>query len=199
MKRRIFICLLGVFIICSASKKDKPIQKEKESYSCFLGDLVLAKKGYFDNLIKNTGYSMIKNQNELYKKKFLDFENKDVISIAKGKIKYKIRKKINGKNYKIFLYTLIGDIKKDSIIFYENVSKIRGNDSYSCMSYLDLKKNEVWQIRLFSSSIDKNLSFISFVKSKVTESGQIKTDSLYYLDEALETDLYNYKIKLKLE
>ncbi|TDO94968.1 hypothetical protein [Flavobacterium sp. 245] len=186
----LFIFLATLLVISFAFTKN---QKENQISTYFLGDKLLAKKGYFDNLTEDKGFPIIKKQNDLYEKNYSEFN--DIVHDSNSNLKFKLQKVINEKKYRIILYTILNNKKKDSIDFYENIANIRGKDDYYCLSYLDLKKNEIWQIKVFSSKANKNLSFISFAKKKVTKSGNIKTDSLYYLDESLELELYNFKTK----
>ncbi|WP_394773622.1 hypothetical protein [Flavobacterium sp.] len=99
------------------------------------------------------------------------------------------------KKYRIVLYTLIENEKKDSIEFYRNVDDLKYEPSnYTCLSYLDLKVKNIWQLKYFSSPVDKSVGYIIYEKKKIMENGKIETDSLFYLDESLDVEMEKNKL-----
>lgn len=162
----------------------------------FLGDSILAVKNYFNDLTYNTGYLTLKKQNDVYIKNFLDFRNNEIPQIISNtKLKLEKQSIIDKTKYRIVLYSFINDKKIDSIEFYRNVSNLENEPSnYTCLSYLDLRNRKVWQIKYFSSSVDKSVSYISFERNKIMENGKIEIDSLYYLDEQQDVQMGKYKL-----
>lgn len=158
----------------------------------FLGDSTLGSKRYFDDLTDDKGYLMLKKQDNLYKKIYLNFKNSkfpQIISAEGAKLKFE-KQFINETKYRIVLYTFINDRKKDSIEFYRNVEDLKYEPShYTSMSYLDSKNKKIWQIKYFSSSVDKSIGYVLYERSKIMENGKIITDSLYYLDESLDVEM----------
>ncbi|WP_172426973.1 hypothetical protein, partial [Flavobacterium sp. ACN2] len=87
------------------------------------------------------------------------------------------------------LYTLLNDKKKDSIEFYRStVDKEIPN--YTCLSYLDVKNNKIWQLKYFATDTE----IILYMNNDVKKDGSIKRDSLYFLDESKEAKMDTYKL-----
>ena len=192
---------LGIFFLIVLLSFGFTCEKEsrfKFQENIFSGDSTLAKKTYFENLTKkNKGYSILKKQNESYQKNYLNFKNGIVPQLKKDNLKLKFEKQFldNGKKYRIVLYTFINNKKKDSIEFYRNVDDLQNEPSnYTCLSYLDLKNKKIWQIKYFSSPVDKSVGYVSYEKNKVLENGKIETNSLYYLDESLDVEMEKNKL-----
>lgn len=182
-------------IILFSCKKNNGLS-EKQNKDIFLGDSIIMENNYFQNLSEANGYSILSTQNKLYQKKYSNFKNSD-ISQLKDNIKFKFEKQfLNEKRkYRIVLYTFIHNTKKDSFEFYRNVNDLKYEPSnYTSLSYLDLKHNKIWQIKYFSSPIDKSVGYILYAKNKILENGKIETDSLYYLDESLDVEMEKNKL-----
>jgi hypothetical protein len=158
----------------------------------FLGDSKISRghEKYFRTLVQANGYMILKNQNDQYKKIYQKFDKTEFINSSSKQIKFILTKQnVNpNKDYRIVLYTYLNGRKKDSIEFYRNFYS-NEFESYTCMSYLDLKENKIWQIKYFSS--DK---IILYGSKKININGNIKTDSLYYLDESLEATMQKYNL-----
>ncbi|WP_456311784.1 hypothetical protein [Pseudomonas shirazensis] len=93
------------------------------------------------------------------------------------------------------MYTFFDNKKKDSIEFYRNVDDLKYEPShYTSLSYLDIKNKKIWQIKYFSSPVDKSVGYVVFERSKIKENGKIETDSLYYLDESLDVEMEKNKL-----
>lgn len=165
----------------------------KSDRNIFSGDSILAMKNYFEHLTDDDkGYLILKKQNESYQNHYANFINTDSLQFSSNNIQFKLEKQFlsNEKNYRIVLYTLIDNKKRDSIEFYRNVNDLRYEPgSYTSLSYLDLKNKKIWQIKYFSSRVDKSVGYILYAKNKVMENGKIETDSLYYLDESLDVEM----------
>ncbi|TDO94966.1 hypothetical protein [Flavobacterium sp. 245] len=194
MKTKSLLVIFLVIILFSCKKNNG--LSEKQNKEVFLGDSIIMENNYFHNLNEANGYSILSTQNKLYQKKYSNFKYRNV-SQLKDNIKFKFEKQFinKGKKYRIVLYTLINNIKKDSIEFYKNVKDLHHEPSnYTSLSYLDLKHNEIWQIKYFSSSVDKSVGYILYAKNKILENGKIETDSLYYLDESLDVEMEKNKL-----
>lgn len=170
----------------------------KSDKEVFLGDSVLAIKNYFENLNNNTGYVILKKQNELYLKNYSNFLNNDIPQISSStNIKLKFEKQLfKSKNeYRIVLYTFLNDKKIDSVEFYRNVTALEYEpSSYTNLSYLNLKNGKIWQIKYFSSPVDKSIGYIFYGRKEILQSGKVETDSLYYLDESLDVEMEKNKL-----
>lgn len=162
----------------------------------FSGDSTLGSKKYFDHLTDDKGYSILKKQNDLYQKEYLDFMNSKLPQIISNNTKLQFEKQfINETKYRIVLYTFFDNKKKDSIEFYRNVDDLKYEPShYTSLSYLDIKNKKIWQIKYFSSPVDKSIGYVLYERSKVMENGKIETDSIYYLDESLDVEMYKNKL-----
>jgi hypothetical protein len=161
----------------------------EQNNDIFLGDSIIIKKKYFENLSKAKGYSILKTQNALYEKNYLNFEKN---SIKTNNIDFKFEKQLikGGKKYRIVMYTFVANTKKDSIEFYRNVDDLKYEPSnFTSLSYLDLRDKKIWQIKYFSSPVDKSVGYVLFERSKINENGKIESDSLYYLDESLDVEM----------
>jgi len=194
MKTKFLLTIFLVTILFSCKKNNG--LSEKQNKEIFLGDSIIMENNYFQNLSEANGYSILNTQNNLYQKKYFNFKNSDV-SQLRDNIYFKIEKQFinKGKKYRVVLYTLINNIKKDSIEFYKNVKDLQYEPSnYTSLSYLDLKHNEIWQIKYFFSSVDKSVGYILYAKNKILENGKIETDSLYYLDESLDIEMEKNKL-----
>jgi len=210
----ILISTLFVFILnsCNSEKKEQVLSGVKSindsltttlkdslqgfyksDRNIFSGDSILAIKNYFEHLTDDDkGYLILKKQNESYQNHYANFINTDSLQFSSNNIQFKLEKQFlsNEKNYRIVLYTLIDNKKRDSIEFYRNVNDLRYEPgSYTSLSYLDLKNKKIWQIKYFSSRVDKSVGYILYAKNKVMENGKIETDSLYYLDESLDVEM----------
>ncbi|WP_264551510.1 hypothetical protein [Flavobacterium sp. N2038] len=216
MKNVIVFFIIIIFSSCKEENKNTVSVKETKSKTkkvgvnqnlrrfyisgenVFLGDSTLAVKNYFNNLTDNTGYLTLKKQNDVYLNNYLDFRNNKIPQIfSNGNAKLKLEKQsiIDKTKYRIVLYSFINDKKIDSIEFYRNVSHLENEPSnYTCLSYLDLKNRKVWQIKYFSSSVDKSVNYILYERNKIMENGKIETDSLYYLDELQDVQMGKYKL-----
>nr|WP_155079014.1 hypothetical protein [Flavobacterium sp. MC2016-06]MBU3861962.1 hypothetical protein [Flavobacterium sp. MC2016-06] len=184
-----------VHIVNSDSLISKPVLKSEENI--FFGDSILAKKNYFENLNGNKGYQRLKNQNDSYQSKYSNFGNNvtpEIISIGHLKLKFE-KQFLEGKKYRIILYTFLDDKKKDSLEFYRNVSDLKNEPSnYTSLSYLNFKDKKIWQIKYFSSPIDNYVGFILYNKNTIKENGKIEIDSIYYLDESLDVEMEKNKL-----
>lgn len=167
-------------------------------YNIFLGDSTLETKNYFENLTDSTGYVLLKKQNQLYVKNYLDFLNDDISQISSDKnIKLKFEKQFfkNKNEYRIVLYSFLNDKKVDSLEFYRNVTDLEYEPSnYTNLSYLNFKNGKIWQIKYFSTPVDKSVAYILYERKKILESGKLETDSLYYLDESLDVEMGKNKL-----
>lgn len=163
----------------------------------FSGDSTLSIKKYFDDLTDDKGYLTLKKQNDLYQKKYLNFKNSKLPQIVftdNAKLKFE-KQFINEIEFRIVLYTFIDNKKKDSIEFYRNVDDLKYEPShYNTLSYLDIKNKKIWQIKYFSSQVDKSVGYVSYVRDKVMENGKIEMDTIYYLDESLDVEIYKQKL-----
>lgn len=107
-------------------------------------------------------------------------------------IDFKFEKQLisGGKKYRIVLYTFFDNKKKDSIEFYRNVDDLKYEPSnFTSLSYLDLRDKKIWQIKYFSSPVNKSVGYVLYERSKIKENGKIESDSLYYLDESLDAEM----------
>lgn len=160
----------------------------KQSYNNFFGDstIGLGKEKYFKSITKQDGSSVLEKQNNLYKSRFSSFEKSNVIN-AKYQLVKQILKSKN--DYRIILYTLLNDKKKDSIEFYRStVDKEIPN--YTCLSYLDVKNNKIWQLKYFATDTE----IILYMNNDVKKDGSIKRDSLYFLDESQDVKMDKYNL-----
>lgn len=160
----------------------------KQSYNNFFGDstIGLGKEKYFKSITKQDGSSVLEKQNNLYKSRFSSFEKSNVIN-AKYQLVKQILKSKN--DYRIILYTLLNDKKKDSIEFYRRtVDKEIPN--YTCLSYLDVKNNKIWQLKYFATDTE----IILYMNNDVKKDGSIKRDSLYFLDESQDVKMDKYNL-----
>ncbi|GAA3767894.1 hypothetical protein [Flavobacterium ginsengiterrae] len=164
----------------------------------FLGDSILETKNYFQNLTDTTGYTLLKKQNELYLKNYLDFINNNIPQIGSDRnIKLKFEKQLfkNKDEYRIVLYSFLNNKKVDSLEFYRNATHLEYEPSnYTNLSYLNLKNGKIWQIKYFSSPVDKSVGYIFYGRKKILESGKVETDSLCYLDESLDVEMEKNKL-----
>lgn len=185
-------------IIGNTKLKDSSQGFYKSEKNIFLGDSILAIKNYFDHLTDDNGYSILKKQNNFYFKNYSAFINSDMPQIGSNRnVQLKFEKQLitNKAKYRIVLYTFLNNKKTDSIEFYRNVDDLEYEPSnYTCLSYLDLKDKRIWQIKYFSSSVDKSVGYVLYEKSKVMENGKIKSDSLFYLDESLDVEMEKSKL-----
>jgi len=194
MKTKFLLAIFLVIILFSCKKNNRLI--EKHNKDVFLGDSIIMENNYFQNLSEVNGYSILSMQNKLYQKKYSNFKNSDV-SQLKDNINFKFEKQYvnKGDKYRIVLYTLIHNTKKDSFEFYRNVNDLKYEPSnYTSLSYLDLKHSKIWQIKYFSSPVDKSVGYILYAKNKILENGKIETDSPYYLDESLDVEMEKNKL-----
>ena len=194
MKTKFLLAIFLVIILFSCKKNNRLI--EKQNKDVFLGDSIIMENNYFQNLSEVNGYSILSMQNKLYQKKYSNFKNSDV-SQLKDNINFKFEKQYvnKGDKYRIVLYTLIHNTKKDSFEFYRNVNDLKYEPSnYTSLSYLDLKHSKIWQIKYFSSPVDKSVGYILYAKNKILENGKIETDSPYYLDESLDVEMEKNKL-----
>ncbi len=159
----------------------------------FLGDssLGLGYEKYFKSIASSKESLILDKQNSLYQKKFANLNKSELLSSNFNKVKFKLVKQILNKNeYRIFLYSILNNIKKDSIEFYRNKKNATPNYNYTCLSYLDLKHSAVWQIRYFTPGSE----IISYKRIDIKANGSLQSDTLYYLDESLDVKMSNYKL-----
>lgn len=198
LKNKLLIIFTCFIVISCNRKKENTIKLDNnQSTILFFGDSILGTKNYFKNLTKEKGYTILKKQNDLYQKSYLNFENGDISQFNTENINFKFEKQFlnSEKKFRIVLYTFVDSKKKDSIEFYRNVDDLKYEPSnYTCLSYLDLKNKKIWQMKYFSSPVDKSVGYILYKKNKVMENGKIETDSLYYLDESLDVEMEKYKL-----
>jgi len=115
----------------------------------------------------------------------------DLIKSNFNKLKFKlVKQSINKKEYRVVLYSLINNIKKDSIEFYRSKKNATANYNYTCLSYLGLKHNAVWQIKYFTPYSE----IISYKRIDIKVNGSLQSDTLYYLDESLDVEMSKYKL-----
>ncbi|MCM0666441.1 hypothetical protein [Flavobacterium tyrosinilyticum] len=174
--------------VLSQNANEKSLDDDYEQINVFLGDstIGLGKEKYFKSITKQDGSSVLEKQNNLYKSRFSSFEKSNVIN-AKYQFVKQILKSKN--DYRIILYTLLNDKKKDSIEFYRStVDKEIPN--YTCLSYLDVKNNKIWQLKYFATDTE----IILYMNNDVKKDGSIKRDSLYFLDESKEAKMDTYKL-----
>ncbi|MBF4491721.1 hypothetical protein IR010_04145 [Flavobacterium sp. MR2016-29] len=174
--------------ILSQNTNEKSLDDESKQDNVFFGDsaIGLGYEKYFKPIIKYNGSLVLENQNNLYKKQFLSFDKSNLINA-----KYQFVKQIlkNKNDYRIILYTLLNDKKKDSVEFYRStVDKEIPN--YTCLSYLDVKNNKIWQLKYFATGTE----IILYMNSVIKKDGSIKKDSLYFLDESKEVKMDTYKL-----
>lgn len=184
----IFIILL-IILLSFYCKENKAFQLKKNDV--FFGDpkISLGHEGYFKTIVKDNGYLILKKQAELYNKKYSNFDRSNFINSTSQKAKFKfIKQRLNNKNYRIVLYTYLNNMKKDSIEFYRNYGS-KDVKRYTCLSYLDLKTNKIWQIKFFY-----NDDIILYESNNIKTDGKIKSDSLYYLDESLDVEMGEYHL-----
>ncbi len=216
---KIVIILVLIIVSCKKEKNQSFLHTEKKTqisdslitsndkvfdvnyelvHNIFLGDSTLETKNYFQNLTDSTGYSLLKKQNELYLEKYLDFLNGDISQIISNRnIKLKFEKQLfkNKEEYRIVLYSFLNNKKVDSLEFYRNATHLEYEPSnYTNLSYLNLKNGKIWQIKYFSSPVDKSVGYIFYGRKKILENGKVETDSLYYLDESLYVEMEKNKL-----
>lgn len=156
----------------------------------FLGDSKISRghEKYFKNLVRTKGYIILKNQNNQYKNAYAKFDKSELINSNSKHLKFKLIKQYIDKDYRIVLYTYLNGKKKDSCEFYRN-SNNNELQNYTCMSYLDLKENKIWQIKYFSQG-----EIILYGSDEINIDGSIKTDSIYFLDESLDALMQSYNL-----
>ncbi|WDF61612.1 hypothetical protein PQ462_09535 [Flavobacterium sp. KACC 22758] len=162
----------------------------------FLGDssLGLGYEKYFKSIASSKGNLILDKQNSLYQKKFTNLNKSDLLSSNLNKVKFKLVKQIlNKKEYRIVLYSLLNNIKRDSIEFYRSKKNATPNYNYTCLSYLDLKHNAVWQIKYFTPDSE----IISYKRIDIKVNGSLQSDTLFYLDESLDVEMSKYKLYFK--
>lgn len=213
---KVVIILVLIFFSCKKEKNQSFLKKAQTTdslitsndnvfdanyelvHNIFLGDSTLETKNYFENLTDSTGYVLLKKQNQLYVKNYSDFLNDDISQISSDKnIKLKFEKQFfkNKNEYRIVLYSFLNDKKVDSLEFYRNVTDLEYEPSnYTNLSYLNLKNGKIWQIKYFSTPVDKSVAYILYERKKILESGKLETDSLYYLDESLDVEMGKNKL-----
>lgn len=176
------IILLIIFNICCTKNKNSSHPSHQNTY---WGDVTLSEKNYYNDLVNSDIYSILKKQNNEYRKSYTKF-NEDEINLNNSTSIKIIREELSDTNQlKINLYTFNKNKKTDSIRFYRNISG-NGYGEYNCLSFFDKKNNKIWQINYFPSEFDKSVNIISYLESSIKPDGTIKTDSLYYLDESQE-------------
>jgi len=159
----------------------------------FLGDssISLGEEKYFKSIAGAKGHLILEKQNSLYQKKIFDFNKWDLIRSDFSNIKFKlVKQSLNKKEYRIVLYSLLNNTKKDSIDFYRSKKNATPNYNYTCLSYLDLKHKAVWQIKYFTPDSE----IISYKRIDIKVNGSLQSDILYYLDESLDVEMSKYKL-----
>lgn len=174
--------LLIIFNICCTKSKNASHFGNQNTY---WGDVTLSEKNYYNNLVNGDMYSILKKQNNEYRKFYSKF-NEDEINLNNSTSIKIIREELSDTNQlKINLYSFNKNKKTDSIRFYRNISG-NGYGEYNCLSFFDKKNNKIWQINYFPSDFDKSVNIISYSQSSIKPDGTIKKDSLHYLDESLD-------------
>jgi hypothetical protein len=186
-RSRLIYLFISITILLGLSCKKDNIIRSKHTQSYFIGYPKLTDKLYVNTLMGKEGYTILKNQTDLYEKNYSNF--KDLRSYRSANIKFE-KQFLNGeKNYRIILYTLLNNTKTDSIEFFRHTAGFKYEPSnYTHISYLDLKNNKIWQLKYFSSPLDKSSYPISYEVSKI-ENGKIKSDHIYFLDESLDAEM----------
>ncbi|WJS92805.1 hypothetical protein NYQ10_11985 [Flavobacterium johnsoniae] len=155
----------------------------------FLGDLRIGsgEGKYFKSIANSKGSVILQKQNSLYETKFIDFNKSDLLKSDFKNTTFKLVKQVlnKKKQYRIVLYSLLNNKKKDSIEFYRNKKNATPNYNYVCLSYLDLKHNAVWQIKYFTPGSE----IILYKKIDISNDGSLQSDILYYLDESLDVEM----------
>lgn len=67
---------------------------------------------------------------------------------------------------------------------------------YNCLSYFNTKTKKIWQIKYFPlNPLRGNATgIVSYTISSIKSAGIIETDSIYYLDESLDTAMDKYHL-----
>jgi hypothetical protein len=179
------LSVLTVIIFGISCKYEKKIPPEHNQN--YFGNENIAKMSYFKEITGKSGYDILKKQNDRYSAFYVNFKNTN--DSKAGIFRFKKQSLDDKKNYRIVLYTFVNNIKKDSLEFYRNsIDSDYEPSDFTCVSYLDLKTNKVWQLKYFSSATDRSVNFVSYQKSSIIN-GVIKSDSLYYLDESLDVEM----------
>ena len=190
MNRSKFILLVILNFVFLQNIKSQATTKN----NIFLGDsrISLGDEKYFKSIANTKGYLLLEKQNSLYQKNFTDFNKSDLIMSNFKNMTFKLVKQVLNKNkeYRIVLYSLLDNKKKDSIEFYRNKKNATPNYNYVCLSYLDLKNNAIWQIKYFTPGSD----IISYKKIEIKKNGSLESDTLFYLDESLDVEMSKYNL-----
>lgn len=192
--------LLSIFLIifsgvCCKQNMPNINKTDTTTSSVFWGDSTLAKENYFKTVASEHGSSILKKQNNLYLKKYSDYNSTDSKSTNLNAISVQLLKQSSSssKEFKVNFFTYDNGKKIDSLDFYRNISG-DGFGEYNCLSYFDQKNNRLWQIKYFPSKGKDPSYIISYSKSSITSDGKIEQDSLYYLDESLEEEMDKYNL-----
>jgi len=191
-----FVFFLWVLFSISCKKNHllNRINDKKTHY--FFGDSTMSQSNYFNLVTGENGYTILKKQNKLYQQKYFDSEKGNLPEIKKGNLTIRLLKmKSSDKNSKVILYTFKDDKKIDSLQFYRSSDNIRyPSDVYTCLSHFDIKTNKIRQVRYFSYDKDRQWDIVSYKQSTILPNGNIKKDSLYYLDESLEVEMEKHHL-----
>jgi hypothetical protein len=192
IKNRLSFLIIFLVILFSLSCKQSESSFIKQNQNNFLGNQTLSKNSYFESITESKGYIRLKDQNTLYENTYTKIKSSDVFQFQTGHIKYKFEKQLlnTKENYRVVLYTLIDNKKKDSIIFYTKENDLKYEfKGYTCMSYLNLKTNKLWQIKYLSYSHNDSVGIVSYEENSVLANGTIQSDSLHFLDESLDVEI----------
>ncbi|MDR2236598.1 MAG: hypothetical protein LBE92_10770 [Chryseobacterium sp.] len=195
MKNTLFISSIFITIILNlcCNQTDKVIHNSLTTNN-FWGDKSLSFSNYFSSLNDKNSYQLLKQQNLIYEKEYLNF-TKPLTTTLRNNLDVNLIKNqtVNQDEIKINLYTYNRNKKIDSIQFYRKIN----NDDYGryySLSYLNIQQNKIWQIKYFQSSKSKLTQVISYSTSIILKDGHIKTDSLFYMDESLEAEIDRLKL-----
>lgn len=188
-----------IILFCGLNCKKYESFTSKKINLTFFGDQNIADKNYFATISNDSNYTKLKKQNALYEKNFLNFKSFKIFPAKRISLDFKFEKQFssNTKKYRIVLYTYYENKKIDSTEFYRNTEvndKSIGSNTYTSMSYLNLKDEKIWQIRYFHSTDTNSPAIISYEKSSIQQNGKIKSDSLFYLDESLDVKMERYNL-----
>jgi hypothetical protein len=197
MIKNIFIVFsMIIFSFCCKQNNKHLVDESKHGYiNHFVGDFTLSKRNYFKTLTTGNTAQLLEKQNSLYLKNFFQYQSEKISSLNAVNIKLIKENSSNKKDIKINLYTYLGNKKIDSIQFYRNISG-DGFGYFNSLSYVDTKTKKIWQIRYFPINPlrGNTVGIVSYTEKSITDEGNIKTDSIHYLDESLDVEMVNYHL-----
>ncbi len=193
---RAYIGFLMIFALLTASCKEYIKYNVENPSSSFLGNKRLEEPNFFDQVAKN--HNSLMTQCALYEENFRAFNDSNVLKLPGKNLHSKLQKQLlHSSDSRIVLFTYVNNTKVDSVEFYRNsevYNETAGCNQYTCLSYLDLKKGEIWQAKYFHQSKFDTPAIICYLKRTIRTDGKIRTDSLNYLDESLEAEMQQYKL-----